>query len=220
MRVLLCIAAFLASISADPDPWYTRRGYYSGHRHGLTRNYAQGLYGLGYGYGGLGYGGLGIGGLGSGVGYVANSGGALHVVGRKKRSDGQEDEESVSGPNADPDSWYRRYGYLGYPHGGYGGYLGYGGYGGYGGYRGYLGGYRRYLGYGRKKRSADPVAVAEPTPDATADSNPDAYYGWGGYWPRSYGYGYGHGHGYYRGYGGYYRGYQGYGGYGGYGYYG
>merc|ERR1711892_1127284 len=95
--------------------------------------------------------------------------------------------EAVADPEAAAaaDPYYRGYGY-----GSYGGYRGYGG---YGGHRGYYGGY-----YG--KRSAEPVAEANP--DAVADADP--YYG---------GYGYG-------GYGGY-GGYRGYGGYGGHrGYYG
>merc|ERR1712055_998975 len=77
-----------------------------------------------------------------------------------------EPEPTAADPNADPWLYYGGLGHYGYGLGG------------------------RYL-WGRKKREAEPTAVAAPSADAEAD--PWLYYGHGGY--------YGLGHGYYGGYG-------------------
>merc|ERR1712055_738710 len=104
-------------------------------------------------------------------------------------ADAEPEPTAAAGPNADPWLYYGGYyGGLGHGYGYYGG-LGHYGYG--------LGG--RYL-WGRKKREAEPTAVAAPSADAEADP----WLTYGGY----YG---GLGHGYYGGYGlGYGYGHAGY----------
>merc|ERR1712055_104786 len=95
-------------------------------------------------------------------------------------ADSEPEPTAAADPNADPWLYYGGGYYGGLGHRGYYGGLGHYGYG--------LGG--RYL-WGRKKREAEPTAVAAPSADAEAD--PWLYYGHGGY--------YGLGHGYYGGYG-------------------
>jgi len=127
---------------ADPeaDPWYYYSGLgygghygYAGHYgYGRSLGYARYGYGLGYGYGYPYY--------GYGARYVANSGGALHVVAKRSA-----DPEPAADPEADPeaDPWYY-YSGLGYGGYGYGRY----GYAGLHGYAGHYGlGYSRYYGY-------------------------------------------------------------------------
>jgi len=104
-------------------------------------------YGLGYGYGGYGLGysrlytGLGLGyhGYGLGYGYYANSGGAVHAVGKRSA-----DAEPEADPEADPYFYYgygHGYGYrhYGYGHHGYSGYYGHAYRYPYYGYYGYYG---------------------------------------------------------------------------------
>merc|ERR1712154_282208 len=115
------------------------------------------------------------------------------------------DPEATADPSAEAnaDPWYSYYGGLGHYGYGYGLGYGYGSY--YGGYRPYSYGYGYY---GRKKRSAEPEPVADPSAEANADPWYTYYSGLGHY-------GYGHGLGYgYAGYG------LGYGGYHGLGYWG
>merc|ERR1711935_1330542 len=116
---------------------------------------------------------------------------------------------------ADPDAHRGAWGYGGLGSYGYGGLGTYGHNGlgayGYGGLNGGL--YRGYGGYGwgRKKRNADAVPSADPTPDPAADA--DAHWNAWGYglnrWGGLYGgYGlngglYGYASPYWRGYGGY-----------------
>merc|ERR1719211_940097 len=108
--VFLSVLAFAAA-----EPWGTT--YY--------RPY------LGYGLGYAGYG------LGHGVGYVANSGGAVHVVGKRSA-----EPEPAAEP--DPAAWY----YGGYGHHGYGYGHRYYGHGYYGRGYGYYGYPYRHYGYG------------------------------------------------------------------------
>merc|ERR1719186_383811 len=111
MNTVFVFLSVLAFAAAEPEPWGTT--YY--------RPYVG--YGLGHG----------------GVGYVANSGGALHVVGKRSA-----EPEPAAEP--DPAAWY----YGGYGHGyGYGHrYYGHGyGYGRRYGYYGHGYPYGHY-GYG------------------------------------------------------------------------
>merc|ERR1712080_641537 len=99
MNTVLVFLAVVAFAAAEPEPW----GVYG---HGL------GHYGLGYGYP---YRTVGYHGLGHGISYIANSGGAIHAVGKRAA-------EPEPEPGADPAAWYyggHGYGY-GYGHGYYG----------------------------------------------------------------------------------------------------
>merc|ERR1712080_307492 len=85
MNTVLVFLAVVAFAAAEPEPW----GVYG---------YGLGHYGLGYGYP---YRTVGYHGLGHGISYIANSGGAIHAVGKRAA-------EPEPEPEADPAAWLRR----------------------------------------------------------------------------------------------------------------
>merc|ERR1711890_139161 len=101
MNTVLVFLAVVAFAAAEPELW----GVYG---------YGLGHYGLGYGYP---YRTVGYHGLGHGISYIANSGGAIHAVGKRAA-------EPEPEPEADPAAWY--YGGHGYGYGYGHGYYGYG----------------------------------------------------------------------------------------------